>query len=1541
MKSILTLVTTLVLMPILTTSMKTDDNEHKLTGLWKNYENAEKADRPADAVSALESIKKEAKRNHYTWDYYDACQKYADTRTRTNWKLRDSLQNAFRAEILDFGEPVAVYYMRRGENPAALCNYISDNEARLRSTVNPEFWSHDWRISQYKFSPALTSLLGSDWDYVLWSLYPEELMEGNYKSYPLSAFVEYKNLPREGREKALEEYAAKYRGKAVSLMAAEDLLLARFNSMKTDSGTSSAQYLALAQDCRALMQEAASFKGAEKVIADCCDDAVGILEQLEDKSLRTTVSDSGIDICTRNLEKVKLQVSKGKETLWEKNLVNPIKSFYAEDRFHLDLPDLPDGTYNIECTEGKLSEETEWQKYTLSAAIREDRDGLGIWVADFRSGEPLAAADVELIKDEKVVKTLKAFSFDGFTALPADFVTDRQGCALRVRSGDRASRLLYADLYYNAPDLTDDPFLQHCIILTDRSAFQPGETVFFKAVLYNGKYTLRTSGSGIEVKAVLRDTRGAILEEQTLVTGEYGSAAGSFVLRRSERGGMYSISLEKGGEVLASKEVLVDDIVLPSFDLVFDAMPALMYPIDSVTVNGTVRAYSGHSLAGAGISYKVEHNGKVWASGGLETAKDRFSLTFPADQNDERRWGSSYTVTVKVTDVTGETMEFQTWVYIRPFREPQTETTYFFRDLECEGIGTRIVAGGKETWAVAELHGTDNSLLDKRLLHFSPRGKGAAETSVIFPYKDGYPETIRLDIIYFQDKEVYRHTASKRLENHTYDMPLTFERFLDTTVPGAQYTFILKTAAGAEVAAAIFDKSTERFASNGWTAVRARNYPFPSVSYDTWPGVDRGLQPYVQYHKGVRTVLMSKADSALPEPMAENAALSDSFGASEESADAGIATEVTPDIPIREDFASTLAWEPFLKAESDGTVKFTFTNSDKLSTFIVQLFSHDKYMRNGAARREMVVTIPVKISLVEPQFLYGGDSWNIRTGLSSTLDEDIAGTLSLEIMDGADYRNAKVLSSVQKSVTLPAGGSCSFDFPLTAAQTGDMGIKISFRPEDDGDGADAVFVAVPVRKPVQTLTEAHSAVLLHGMDRAALEASLRAEFVNTDGSKVPMKEISILDMIHDALPGALTLKGENAVSLSSAIYAKSLCDKLGHETDFDGGAAVSKLLDLQCGDGGFCWFKGMSSSPVVTAVVLERLHGLGIVDEQAAVKYLDKTFFSRDNERWWFCGISMAQYMHVRSLFPEIKFSEKTERSFRKEARAYLTPSGDRGLQGAVLAKARRLATLRNFLEKDGGTALARSMGISFFGARKIKKSMLADVESLSQYAQPHKSGGMYYPNAVMPWRGLLESELYANSLLCTLMDEGGHGDIADGVRLWIMIQKETQHWEDDPAYIEAISAVTEASPEVLATKVLALQASYEKPFGEIAASGNGMGISERPVADTLKVGDRIKITWDISNEENRSFVKVTLPRNAGLVPVDQTSGYSRGAYRSVLSDRTELWFESYPEEKTTVSEEYYVTRSGVFQCPAAQIECLYSTHYRANTASPGKMEIQ
>jgi hypothetical protein len=717
-------------------------------------------------------------------------------------------------------------------------------------------------------------------------------------------------------------------------------------------------------------------------------------------------------------------------------------------------------------------------------------------------------------------------------------------------------------------------------------------------------------------------------------------------------------------------------------------------------------------------------------------------------------------------------------------------------------------------------------------------------------------------------------------------------------------------------------------------------------------------------------------------------------------------------VNARTDFSSALTFQPHLYSKADGTLEFSFRTSDKLSTYIVRVYAHDKQMHNALCEQEMVVSLPVKVSLVEPRYLYEGDTYEAAVTVSSMADEPVSGVIVLRAGESVQ----------QVPVTVAPKENLVKRFPVKPGMTGgDIVLKASFVASDFSD---AVQVSVPVYPAAQQLTEAHSAVLRDAMSRDALLAELRSRFVNVPASEAILKEISVLDMVKDAIPSHVEPRANDVLSLSEAWYISLMASRLGmpDQVGHDGtvipseaegssssvipgltGDLLDKVLACRNGDGGFSWFEGMPSNAIITAVLLERFallrdRGFDIPDMTKTVKFLDGKQFGTSFPIW--CGwVSDAQYMRVRALYPEVPFEVKpvsaTDKKrlseFKKYAKNYLTPSkkDGRGLEGQILSKARRLLTLRSLAATSEGKALAKAWGIGLNS--KIEKSIQADVTSLLEYAVEHRDGGWYYPNAVMPYRGLLESEAYAHALLCQLLsstaadssviagsDRQSASAISDGIRLWLMLQKETQKWDTEPAFIDAITAILDGSEAVLNTRVLALSASYEAPFEAIQATGNGFTIERKffrevveervyddktgpndrvsqwvPLqpGEKVEVGDKIRVEYAIWNAENRSFVKLTAGREASLRPVEQLSGhigwgllrplrngyswtFTPNGYRNVKASATEYYFDSYPEESTQLTEEFFVTQAGCFVAPVTVIESLYAPHYRANSAS-------
>ena len=1605
---------------------------HQLTNLWKEYEKAAKADRPQKEAEALAKIKAEAARQHLEADFYDAATLYVQAVQRRDWKQRDALREALAQEVRDFNEPIVTFLWMAHWNSASM----ADLQAYVKELTGNHPALH--RDVDGLLNGCLKPFIKTDKEYALWYLLgrrygkdPEltqALEQEVAGKYPNQAAWEYFQIKRktykENEEKqAWEALAAQYADQAFGVYPSAELLRLRFAQLNENNADGPA-YKALYTDAEALEKRRSACKGEDKTLVQGCRYPQDLMETLSAQSLGVRFEENKADIVFRNLTNATVTLREGEKVLQTWKLQNEKASFYVQDTVKIGLPVLPDGDYTLEAVNGKVSAESTYTQYTLSLAALQDSRGWCVYVADYKTGVPLRSVTLQLKKNGKEV-ALSTLKLDGFTPLPKALTQHIEGTTanweLVALSGNRKSRgLLERNSSYSPRTYADQV---RCNIYKDRGAYNPGDTLQFKAIVYQGDPSKGLEViKGRKVEMVLRDSQDNPLQKLQLTTNDWGAVSGRFVLPTNLRGGRFE--LEAVG--LGYDWFPVDEFVAPTFDLEFDPVDRLYLTGDEVPVSGRLTSYSGHNLSGARIRVKVTRYNTVVYDEESPVAEDNtFKAVFPTSES------GYYNAEVTVTEATGETRSFSTGWYIGKYvrvtadvwEEADAETEghlitaptlkvtlqaldgegnkvplqvgYELLDLDkkllasgqtpsgeiltltlpgdgvymlkakaleretsfrivclqpgsrklCKGVNrvfvsgpadvpagstvtARVGSGDGDVYGVATLYGESRKVLVHKTFHVA---NGSVD-NLSFTYKDSYPDAVRLQVFYFLNGRTVQYDREYRRAKDKYALPLAFTRFQDKAYPGTQVSFTVKTAAGTEALVAAWDKSLDAIEENNWALVHNRDFSVESVYVSSVCGRVGGSSYYDgPYYRttalaksvGTMNTMDAAVEEAIPFQLIEQ---KPAFGAGYES------------VTVREKFALVLTFQPHLKPAADGTLNFSFGTSDKLSTYYVRVYAHDKKMHNALVQDELVVSLPVKVSILEPRYLYVGDTYQAAVTVSSLADEPVSGELSLQVGDHIEG----------VSVTVPAGKTVTRYFTCHSERSEEsLTLTAIFRA---AEFSDAVRVHVPVYEASQELTEAHSTVLRSGMSYEALLSDLRSRFVNVPASEASLRDITVLDMVRDAIPSHMDPKGKDVLSLSEAWYVRQVASSVIPSEVEE--SLLDRILACRNADGGFAWFEGMRSNPFITSVLLERFaklrdRGFEVPDLTATVKYLDQNRFA----------LGSARYVYVRSFYADVPFTEKavsqTEKkqfkAFTKEVKAHLVPSkkDGRGLQGRILAKAQRLLTLRNLLERDGGLALAKAWGISLGAKSKLQKSIKADMTSLLEYAVEHRDGGWYYPNAVMPWRGLQESEAYAHALLCNLLNDSA---IADGIRLWLMLQKETQKWEAEPAFIDAITAILDGSPEVLGTRVLALSATYRAPLSQIKASGNGFTVERRfyrdgveiVPGDSVKVGDRITVKYVIWNAENRSFVRLTAGREASLAPVKQLSGLvGWTGYRWVKASATEYYFETYPEEKTTVTEDFFVERAGSFVAPVTVIESLYAPHYRANSAFRPPLRIE
>ncbi|MBQ4184707.1 MAG: hypothetical protein II652_07180, partial [Bacteroidales bacterium] len=1018
---------------------------------------------------------------------------------------------------------------------------------------HPQFF----RGIDYQMGGNLTEFVGDDLEYVLWDLYVNrysyqgensevyrELLAKVGDRYPNGPYLEYSIIVHKVKATAiplLEGFVEKYDGRGISFWARQELICNELSDLRTDKDPDTS-FKAVYDKGKVFEKERKALRGVEAKVAEGCTRVSDLLEQLSAKSLGVTIKGEKIVVSMQNLETAEVSLSKGKNSLYNWTAENKRKSFYLTDTVRISLPKLADGEYTVRAKKGKLEDSCDYEQYTLSIASRQDKEGLSVYVADFKSGEPLRNAHISLLRSGKEVAATDMKLNPHFTLLPDAFqkmIKESSVFYLVASYGDRKSKEAYLYRESWREDNTQyDGY--HCHIYKDRGAYNPGDEVKFKAVLCYGNLVDRIKVvEGRPLTAILLNSERKEIGKKSLTTNEFGSISGSFSLPADQRNGQFTLKILDGekGSLLASDSFQVDEFVLPTYTLEFEKVEKLCLPGEEVSLKGRLTSYSGHSLSGARLEVVVDRYGSRVYETSLTPGKDgRFHLAFiPKDSG-------YHHVTVTVVDATGETSEFGTGIYVansinlylsvlnaldgtfernrrsseKSYRfgsyygrdeivaEENAEVTFTVRNSDSQKVPLKVLwtlldekekkvsegtaesgqtlkiklpatglytlkavsevegtviksersltilrlslsdkalpcklskvlisgatavasnadmemyAGASDgpLWAVATLFGKDRTPLAVKAIALN--GKDHSFERIAFPYLDSYPDAVRLMLFYFRNGEAVTYEKEFSRIRTRLTLPLKVTSFRNSAFPGTEYSFEWKTDPGVEAVASVYDKSIDAIQKNEWGIVSLRDFSVPYVPVSSTCG-NIGLVFHYEVYKSA-----GRAKGAAMGGVVEDMALM-AEPMAVEKAGAVATNEAAPEpeeVAVRENFEAALAFEPHLLSDKNGKITLKFSTSDKLSTYYVALYAHDKTMRNALSVCEMTVSIPVKVSLVQPQFLYEGDSYEAAVSVSSNSSKNIKGQLYLYVYPTDSYKGGEPVSVQKTSVTVPAG----------------------------------------------------------------------------------------------------------------------------------------------------------------------------------------------------------------------------------------------------------------------------------------------------------------------------------------------------------------------------------------------------------------------------------------------------------------------------------------------------------------------------------------
>lgn len=204
-------------------------------------------------------------------------------------------------------------------------------------------------------------------------------------------------------------------------------------------------------------------------------------------------------------------------------------------------------------------------------------------------------------------------------------------------------------------------------ILTDRSIYRPGQTIYIKGVAYAQQRDTADVIANKAYSVTLRDANNKEMVRKEVRTNDFGSFSAEFMLPSACLGGRYSI--EVPGTDGGRTTVQVEEYKRPTFEIVFDSSKKTYQIGDSVQVTGKVGSFSGVPMEGLSLSYVVSRKYNLyWGTSGLNNAhlasgkvvvgKDgmfAIPVRLEGTNNNDVNYTCIYQVEATVTNRSGET----------------------------------------------------------------------------------------------------------------------------------------------------------------------------------------------------------------------------------------------------------------------------------------------------------------------------------------------------------------------------------------------------------------------------------------------------------------------------------------------------------------------------------------------------------------------------------------------------------------------------------------------------------------------------------------------------------------------------------------------------------------------------------------------------------------------------------------------------------------------------------------------------------------------
>ena len=285
------------------------------------------------------------------------------------------------------------------------------------------------------------------------------------------------------------------------------------------------------------------------------------------------------------------------------------KKQYEEYQDSMRLEGLPVGVYLIEFESSPATQISRSLHFVSNVRLLSEplpNNQVRFVTVNATTGQPVKGAKVRVASGWGKSKSTKTITTNSNGEYLFTYDEDAPRRMFVTTDDDRACPETDRYGYFSYNEARE--LVEHTAIYTDRQIYRPGQKVQFAAIFYEthqGREHKVLAGKKTYVR--VKNANYETVYEKDLVTDEYGTCAGEFILPANGLNGNYSINI--GND---TRYIKVEEYKRPTFQVEFPQVNQPYEDGDTVVVKAKARSYAGVPVQGAHVKYKVVRKMAFW-----------------------------------------------------------------------------------------------------------------------------------------------------------------------------------------------------------------------------------------------------------------------------------------------------------------------------------------------------------------------------------------------------------------------------------------------------------------------------------------------------------------------------------------------------------------------------------------------------------------------------------------------------------------------------------------------------------------------------------------------------------------------------------------------------------------------------------------------------------------------------------------------------------------------------------------------------------------